>query len=195
MFALLDDATQVEPEAASLAALATMVVAAALSLRGSAVLRLWGPVAGMVVGCGVAAALGIFDTGLVAAAPWVGLPTEWPGLALDFGLSFWTLAPSFLFLGVITAIQANGDDDGQDDRQLIVLASSEGPVADSEFIGGGDDDNLEDRLRQLQQHDAATPVEQEISLRLLRNYASSAQHQQYHDTDIITVRVEAPGVG
>ena len=38
-------------------------------------------------------------------------------------------------------------------------------------------------------------VEQEISLRLLRNYASSVRHQQFHDTDIITVRVEAPGVG
>ena len=74
-----------------------------------------------------------------------------------------------------------------------MLASSEGPAADLELIGGGDDDNLEDRLRQLQQHDAATPVEQEISLRLLRNYASSVQHQQLHDTDIITVRVEAPG--
>ena len=108
VFALLDDATQVEPEAASLAALATMVVAAALTLRGSAVLRLWGPVAGIVVGCGVAAALGIFDTGLVAAAPWVGLPGDSPGLAFDFGLSFWTLVPSFVFLGVITAIQANG---------------------------------------------------------------------------------------
>ena len=84
-------------------------------------------------------------------------------------------------------------DDSDDQRQLIVLASSEGPVADLEFIGGGDDDNLEDRLRQLQQHDSATPVEQEISLRLLRNYASSVQHQQFHDTDIITVRVEAPG--
>ncbi len=99
-----------------------------------------------------------------------------------------TLAP--LDLDALTA-----DDDADDQRQLIVLASSEGPVADLEFIGGGDDDNLEDRLRQLQQHDSATPVEQEISLRLLRNYASSVQHQQFHDTDIITVRVEAPGVG
>ena len=86
------------------------------------------------------------------------------------------------------------DDDEEDDgRRLVVLASSDGPVADLEFIGGGDDENLEDRIRQLQQHDEETPAEQEISLRLLRQYASSVRHQQYHDADIITVRVGPPG--
>jgi len=29
--------------------------------------------------------------------------------------------------------------------------------------------------------------------RLLRHYASSVYHQQYHDTDIVTVRVEGDG--
>ena len=66
VFDLLDEATLAEPEEASLTALATMVVAAALMLRGSAVLRFWGPLAGIVVGCAVAGALGIFDTGRLA---------------------------------------------------------------------------------------------------------------------------------
>ena len=78
-------------------------------------------------------------------------------------------------------------------RQLVVVASSDGPVADLEFIGSGDEENMEDRLRQLQQYDSETPVEQELSLRLLRAYASSVQHQQFHDIDIITVRVGPPG--
>lgn len=38
-------------------------------------------------------------------------------------------------------------------------------------------------------------IEREVSLRLLRHVASSVRHQQYHDTDILTVRVEAPGPG
>ena len=38
----------------------------------------------------------------------------------------------------------------EETRRLVVLASSEGPVADLEFIGGGDEENLEDRIRQLQ---------------------------------------------
>ena len=88
---------------------------------------------------------------------------------------------------------ANNDDDGQEMRRLVVLASSEGPVADLEFIGGGDEANLEDRIRQLQQHDEESLIENEISLRLLRRYASSVRHQQYHGTDIITVRVGPPG--
>ena len=80
-----------------------------------------------------------------------------------------------------------------DGRQLVVLASSDGPVADLEFIGGGNEDNLEDRIRQMQDHEEETPIDTEISLRLLRRYASSVRHQQFRDTDIITVRVGPPG--
>ena len=35
----------------------------------------------------------------------------------------------------------------------------------------------------------APRVEEEVSLRLLRHYASSVRHQQFHDTDVVTVRV------
>ena len=433
VFGLLDRASEVEPVAAPLTALATLVIVAALTLRGSAVVRLWGPLIGIVGGCVVAAAFGIYDIDRVIQAPWVGLPSEWPGLALDFGIPFWTLLPAFLFLGVIISIQVNGasiamqrvswredravdfrqvqgalagtgvsnlmagvtgavpnvinpgivsftqitgvasrrvgycvgliflvlaflpkasgllstipgpvmtgylimitgtlfvdgartliqteenrqkvvvagvcfwigasfqfglfnlpdigpvwgalfksavttgglaaivmilyleltsprrmrfqsklhidalpelnefiakfaasrgwdtamkeklsavaeetlltlapldlelsldldaeeDEDDGDTRQLVVVASSDEAVADLEFIGGGgDDENIEDRVRQLQLHDEETPVEQELSLRLLRSYASSVRHQQFHDTDIITVRVGSPG--
>ena len=423
VFGLLDEASEAEPVAAPLTALATLAVVAAFTLRGSAVLSLWGPVVGIVVGCVVAAVLGIYDIERVITAPWIGLPSEWPGLGLDFGIPFWTLLPAFLFLGIIISIQANGEaighqrvsqrqaravdfrqvqgalagggvtnllagvggavpniispsivsftqitgvasrrvgycigcifilmaflpkvsgllstipgpvmtgylilvtgtlfvdgartviqteenrqkvviagvcfwvgaafqfelfnlpnlgpvwgalfesgittgglaaivmvlyleltnprrmrfqsqlhvdalpdlndfiarfaarrgwgdgmkdrlsavaeetlltlapldlegnDDTPDDRRLIVLASSDGPVADLEFIGGGNEANIEDQVRQLQQHDSETPVEHEISLLLLRSYASSVRHQQYHDTDIITVRVVPP---
>ena len=433
VFGLLDRASEVEPVAAPLTALATLVIVSALTLRGSAVVRLWGPLIGIVGGCVVAAAFGIYDIDRVIQAPWVGLPTEWPGLALDFGIPFWTLLPAFLFLGVIISIQVNGasiamqrvswredravdfrqvqgalagtgasnlmagvtgtvpnvinpgivsftqitgvasrrvgycigliflvlaflpkasgllstipgpvmtgylimitgalfvdgartliqteenrqkvvvagvcfwigasfqfglfnlpdigpvwgalfksavttgglaaivmilyleltsprrmrfqsklhidslpelnefiakfaasrgwdtamkdklsavaeetlltlapldlelsldldaedDEDDGETRQLVVVASSDEAVADLEFIGGGgDDENIEDRVRQLQLHDEETPVEQELSLRLLRSYASSVRHQQFHDTDIITVRVGPPG--
>ena len=424
VFRLLNDSSQVEPVAAPLTALATLMVAAALLLRGSAALRLWGPLVGIVVGCIVAFAFGIFEFDRVVQAPWIGLPGEWrPGFGFEFGISFWTLIPAFLFLGVIISIQANGeaiamqqvawrdnravdfrqvqgtlagagvsnmlagiagavpnainpgiiaftqmtgmasrrvgyciglvfiamafvpkvsgllsaipgpvmtgylimvtgtlfvagariiiqsepnsqkvtvagvcfwigaafqfklfqlpdinpilaamldsgittggfaaivmiiyleltnprrmrfksrldiealpelnefidkfaerrgwdgamkerlsavaeetlltlapldlegDGDSQDERRLVVLASSEGNAADLEFIGGGNDENIEDRVRQLQQHEAETFVERELSLQLLRFYASSVQHQQYHDTDIITVRVVPP---
>ena len=425
VFGLLDDASAVEPVSAPLTALATLIVVATLTFRGTAVLRLWAPMIGIVIGCAVAAGFGIYEVERVLQAPWVGLPTEWPGLALDFGVSFWTILPAFLFLGIIISIQANGEaiaqqrvsrrearaidfrqvqgtlagtglsnliagvagavptiihpgavaftqvtgiasrrvgycigcmfivvaflpkvsgllstipgpvmtgylimvtgtlfvdgartviqseqnrqkvlvagvsfwigaafqfglvnlpnvgpilgtllksgvttggfaaiamilfleftshrpmrfqsqlhiealedlnafiarfadrrgwdtsmkdrlsavaeetlltlapldleggeeDEQWDGRRLVVLASSDGPVADLEFIGGGNDENLEDRIRQLQQHDTKTPAENELSLLLLRSYASSVRHQQYQDTDVITVRVTPP---
>ena len=430
VFGLLDEASEIEPKAAPLTALATLAIVAALALRGSELLRLWAPLIGIVGGCVVAASLGIYDMSGVIEAPWVGLPNQWPGLALDFSIPFWTLIPSFLFLGVIISIQANGADiamqrvswrddravdfrqvqgalagtgatnlmagiagavpniinpgtasftqitgvasrrvgyciggilialaflpkasgllssipgpvmtgylilitgtlfvdgartliqdednrqrvvvagicfwigaafqfglfnlpnlgavwdalfksgvttggfaaivmilyleftsprrmrfqsrlhidalpdlnefiakfaarrgwdtemkdrlsavaeetlltlapldlnisldaeeeeDAGDERRLVVVASSDGQIADLEFIGAGDEENIEDRVRQLQQYDEETPPEQELSLRLLRSYASSVRHQQYHGTDIITVRVGPPG--
>ena len=428
VFDLLDGAAREEPTAAPLTALATLTVVAALTLRGSALWRLWAPMIGIAVGCVVAAALGIYDTSRITQSAWVGLPSEAPGLALDLGVDFWTLLPAFLFLGVIISIQVNGEaithqrisqrevkavdfrqvqgalagggvsnllaglagavpnatnpgitpfiqvtgiasrrmgyvigaifiavaflpkvsgllsslpgpvmtgylivvtgtlfvdgaltvinsernrqklivagisfwiaaafqfglftlpnltpvlgalvksgittggvaaivmilfleftkkrrmrfeskldaevlpdlfafterfaesrgwdqsmkerlsavaeetlltlapldlsldladeDDEQETRRLVVLASSDGPIADLEFIGGGDEENMEDRIRQLQQHDEETVSENEISLRLLRRYASSVRHQQFHGSDIITVRVGPPG--
>ena len=109
VFALLDRASEVEPTAAPLTALATMIVVAALTLRASPVWRLWGPPIGIVIGGAVAAGFGIYDVDRLIEAPWIGLPDGAPGLSLDFGVSFWTLLPAFLFLGVIISIQANGE--------------------------------------------------------------------------------------
>ena len=429
---LLVEASETEPVGAHLTALATIAVVAVFILRGVAVLRLWGPVIGIVAGCVVAAAFGLYSAESVVEAPWIGLPSQWPGIGLDFGIPFWTLLPAFLFLGVIISIQANGeaitqqrvawreeravdfrqvqramtgagvtnllagiagtvpniinsgsasftqttgvasrrvgyfiglifiaiaflpkvsgllstipgpvmagylivmsgtlfvdgarlviqsennrqrvliagvcfwigasfqfglftlqdvgpvwgallgsgittgglavvvmilyleltnprhmrfkskldievlpelnefitrfadnrgwddamkarlsavaeetlltlapldltsfdldleedgDEEATEERQLVVLASSEGAIAYLEFIGGGSEDNIEDQVRQLQQLDEETPIEHELSLRLLRSYASSVEHHQYHDADIITVRVTHP---
>ena len=435
---LLPDTSDGDSLGAHLAALSTLAVVSALILRGSATIRLWGPVIGIVAGCAVAAGFGLYSAQNVLDAAWIGIPGQWPGLGLPpiasgFGIPFWTLLPAFLFLSMIISIQANGeciaqqraarrenravdfrevqgalsatgvtnlmagaagtvpyiinpgvvsytqttgvaarrvgysigailivlaflpkasavlssipgpvmagylivlsaylfvdgartviqseqnrqritvagvcfwigaafqfqlfslpevlpvwtttllqsgittggvaaivmilyleftnprrmrfqspldidalpelnefiskfadrrgwdssmkerlsavaeetlltlspldleafmaqDDDSEQEgeeakpsRQLVVLASSEGPVATLEFIGGaGDEENMEDRLRQLQQYDSETPVEQELSLRLLRAYATSVRHQQFHGTDVITVRV------
>ena len=425
VFGLLDAASTEEPTAATATALVTLLVVAVLTFRGSPALRLWAAPIGIVVGCFTAAAFGTYEFERVLQAPWIGLPGALPDLTPNFGIPFWTILPSFVFLGIIISIQANGesialqrvssrepraidfrqvqgtlagggignilsgiagavpiiihpgtvaftqvtsvasrrvgyligalfifmafipkvsgllstipgpvmagyltlvtgtlfvdgaqlviqseqnrqkvvvagvafwvgaafqfklfalpalgpvldtllksgistggflaiimllfleftshrsmrfqsqlhidtlpdlndfvtrfsnsrgwntamterlmavaeetlltlaplnldldeDEEEDDGKQLVVLASSDGPVADLEFIGGGDDENLEDRIRQLQQHDSETPIEQELSLRLLRGFADSVEHKQYQDNDVITVRVTAP---
>ena len=108
VFKLLDDATADEPVGGSLTAFATLVIVAALALRKSALLRLWGPLIGIVGGCIAAALFGIYDVNRIVEAPWIGLPSEWPGIGFEFGVAFWTLLPSYLFLGVIISIQTNG---------------------------------------------------------------------------------------
>ena len=89
---------------------------------------------------------------------------------------------------------AEADSETEIERRLVVVASSEGASADLEFIAGPSGEfNIEDRIRQLQQHDAESFVEDETSLVLLKAYASSVKHQQFHGTDIVTVRVNPPG--
>ncbi len=108
VFDLLDRASLENPIGATSTAFVTLVVVAALSLRGSNLLRLWGPVIGIVAGCIWAAVVGIYDPSVVIHADWVGLPREWPGLDFEFGFHFWTLLPSFIFMGLIISIQTNG---------------------------------------------------------------------------------------
>ncbi|MDE0408952.1 MAG: hypothetical protein OXN81_13965, partial [Alphaproteobacteria bacterium] len=89
-----------------------------------------------------------------------------------------------------TLMQRGGE--GEARRRLRVSASRDDGGAVLEFItASGEENNLEDRIALLGEHTAGTPAEHEISLRLLRHLASSVRHQQYHDTDIVTVHVKA----
>ena len=86
-----------------------------------------------------------------------------------------------------------GEDPGIVERELLLVARVDGPSADLEFIAGGTDMNLEDQLALLSEGVAEIPNEAEVPLRLLRHYATSVRHQQYHGTEIVTVRVEPQG--
>ena len=76
-------------------------------------------------------------------------------------------------------------------RLRLVAARAEGG-AELEFVVAPGGENIEDRLALLGDRADETRLEEEVSLRLLRHLASSVRHQQYHDMEIITVRVEAP---
>jgi len=95
--------------------------------------------------------------------------------------------------GEETLLSLVRSDDGADAgkaRRLLVIARGSRGAAELEFIAAPGEENLEDRMVLLTERGGAAPAEREISLRLLRHYASSVFHQQYHDTDIVTVRVE-----
>ena len=88
-----------------------------------------------------------------------------------------------------------GGGESGDERKLLLVARGEGRSADLEFIAVGADANLEEQLALLSEGVTGWPNEAEIPLRLLRHYATSVRHQQYHDTDIVMCRVDPKGPG
>ena len=91
---------------------------------------------------------------------------------------------------------AGGEESGGErdsgSRRLLLSAHKEHTGAVLEFVVGPGSENLQDRVALLGEPSDEASMERDVSLRLLRHLASSVRHQQYHDTDIITVRVEAP---
>ena len=80
----------------------------------------------------------------------------------------------------------------RDRRRLLLVAYKQDGGAVMEFTASAGRENLQDRLALLEAPSAETSDEREFSLRLLRHLASSVRHAQYHDTEIVTVRVDAP---
>ena len=106
-FGLLTDAPAgAPPLAAPLCAAAALIAIIVATLKGTAGVRLWSPVIGVVAGCVVALWFGLYDLDVVAGAPWIGLPAvAWPGLDLDFGPVFWALLPAFVLVALIESVQ------------------------------------------------------------------------------------------
>ena len=91
---------------------------------------------------------------------------------------------------VLSLIPDEEASEEEEARHLLLLVRGDGRGVELEFIASAVEGNLEDRLALLGQW-ARRSVDREFSLRLLRHYASSVRHRQYHDTDVVTVRVEA----
>ena len=81
------------------------------------------------------------------------------------------------------------EDDEAAPRRLLIVARREDGGATLEFVASRGEENLQDRIALLGEASADDVPEREMSLRLLRHLASSVRHQQYFDTDVITVRL------
>ena len=75
-------------------------------------------------------------------------------------------------------------------RRLRLTAQRGDGGAILEFVVAPRGENLQDRLALLENVSDDSPLEREVSLRLLRHHASSVHHRQYHDMDIVTVSVK-----
>lgn len=91
-----------------------------------------------------------------------------------------------------TLLTLREQEGGEDERRLLLTARREEDEAILEFVAAAGEENLQDQIALLGKRSISSSVEREVSLRLLRHLASSVYHQQYHNTDIVTVRVEVP---
>ncbi len=96
---------------------------------------------------------------------------------------------------LMSLVPPDGDQPAGDAPGLIIVARHSGTVVEMEFLAVFDEQNLEDRLAHLgeESQSAAGMEEGEISLRLLRHYASSVHHQKFHGLDVVTVQVRETG--
>ncbi len=85
--------------------------------------------------------------------------------------------------------EAQAEDQRPAPRRLLMIVGKDGRDAELEMVATAGDENLEDSMILLTSQ-PTNPENQQFSLRLLRHYASSVRHQQYHGTDVVTIRVE-----
>ena len=93
---------------------------------------------------------------------------------------------------LLSLIGEEEDGEPPERRRLLLVAHKQDGGAVLEFVASSGHENLQDRIALLDPRSAEVPDERETSLRLLRHIASSVRHEQYHGTEIVTVRVDAP---
>ena len=85
-------------------------------------------------------------------------------------------------------LQLRGDEAASSAPRLILFARPGRETVEMELLVVSEKENIEDHLTYLSER-AETPEESELSFRLLRHYASSVRHRQYHGIEIVTVKV------
>ena len=90
----------------------------------------------------------------------------------------------------LASLAAPDGDVALEDAPRLIVASRPGAMSvELEFLAVFDEENIEDRLAYLDEESEGV-AEGEISLRLLRHYASSVHHQKYYGLDVVTVQVK-----
>ena len=92
---------------------------------------------------------------------------------------------------LVSLMGDEGEEPGPPRRLRLSVRSQRGAV-ELEFLAVAGEGNLEDRLALAGEQSFEIAGEHDFSLRLLRHLAASVRHQKYHDTDILTVRVDLP---
>ena len=88
-----------------------------------------------------------------------------------------------------TLVNLHKESGSDEARELLILVRRDEDLVEVELISGPSSANLEVRLSNLAER-PDTEQEEDISLRLLRHYATSVRHRNYHNVDILSMRIE-----
>lgn len=94
---------------------------------------------------------------------------------------------------LLTLLRHDSPDGDQSHRRLALTAQRVRDEVVLEFIATVGKENIQDQMVLLEESRDESDAEKELSLRILRHFAKSVRHQQYHNTDVVTVRVSPPG--
>ncbi|MCY4142232.1 MAG: purine/pyrimidine permease [Gammaproteobacteria bacterium] len=85
----------------------------------------------------------------------------------------------------------NADDEESESAKRVfeLAARKEDSGVVMEFRTTGVEENLQDQVALLREQSTFGSIEKEVSLRLLKQLAQSVKHQQYHDTQLVTLEV------
>ena len=94
---------------------------------------------------------------------------------------------------MLSLMEERSGEQSEQPRRLVTAIRPEGGAAELEFVVAADDaaqGNIENRMAYLDEEQGLLGDEENLSVRLLRQYASSVNHRQYYGIDIISCRVE-----
>ncbi len=91
---------------------------------------------------------------------------------------------------LLTLIHEGEEGEANGEMRRLRLAVRAGrEEIEMEFVAVAGDTNIEDRLSLLSEEALLAESERNLSLRLLHHLSSSVRHQQFYDTDVVTVTV------
>ena len=93
---------------------------------------------------------------------------------------------------LLSLLNEENDSPAEQKRMLVATIRPDSGSAELEIVVASDDaiqGNIEDRMAYLGQ-DQALEDEQQLSVRILRHYASSVHHRKYYGIDVISCRVD-----
>ena len=85
--------------------------------------------------------------------------------------------------------EAEEAEDVVKDRRLLINVRGDKNAIEMECLAALGDDNLEDKMVVLHEHGDGMNLDS-LSMRILRKISSHFRHQKFHNTDIVTVRID-----